>query len=217
MSKEMAKVYDNKAMVPPVCNDFIKCANVPVSQVDWTITSMKIKDQGNHNICYAVAFIDAMEISAYYDCEKIVRLSIEQLLDCSTAQGNRGLDGGCFSCSIAYGYEKSISNISYYPEDRDTRKCRRELIEPIYRVKDVLTINGKEKLLQCLSVAPVSAAIYVTQEFKDYLGGILSYGCPKGAKLNHYVNIIGFKIIGGKRVYLIRNTWGEAWGLGGYA
>lgn len=85
-------------MSQTVCNDLIKCADVPVSEIDWTITSMKIKDQEKQNICYAVAFIDAMEISAYYDCSKIVRLSIEQLLDCSTKQGNQGLNGGCFSC-----------------------------------------------------------------------------------------------------------------------
>lgn len=51
--------------------------------------------------------------------------------------------------------------------------------------------------------------------FAAYMSGILDD--PKcGTNLNHAVNSVGYGSENGKEYYIVRNSWGAAWGDSGY-
>ena len=65
-------------------------------------------------------------------------------------------------------------------------------------------------------MGPVSIAIQADQYvFQAYTGGILNdEAC--GTTLDHGVAIVGFGSEGGQDYWIVRNSWGAAWGDNGY-
>ena len=74
---------------------------------------------------------------------------------------------------------------------------------------------------------PISIAIAAgAGDWENYSGGIYN-GCVAGAQLDHMINIVGWDNQGasfdangnlpaGKGVWILRNSWGTAWGEDGY-
>ena len=65
-------------------------------------------------------------------------------------------------------------------------------------------------------MGPVSIAIQADQYvFQAYTGGILNdEAC--GTTLDHGVAIVGFGSEGSQDYWIVRNSWGAAWGDNGY-
>ncbi|TKY49399.1 Senescence-specific cysteine protease SAG39 [Spatholobus suberectus] len=75
--------------------------------------------------------------------------------------------------------------------------------------------NNEEQLLQAVAMQPVSVSISVNNEFHLYKGGIFTGPC--GTTLNHAVTAIGYGTNqDGTKYWLVKNSWGENWGEGGY-
>lgn len=92
----------------------------------------------------------------------------------------------------------------------------------------VATINGfkmiepgNEMDLQAAvaNIGPVSVLIdYNHTEFKQYQSNILyveQCGTELG-QLRHAVLVVGYGTEGGQDYWLVKNSWGTQWGLGGY-
>ncbi|XP_076430408.1 cathepsin O isoform X2 [Peromyscus maniculatus bairdii] len=52
--------------------------------------------------------------------------------------------------------------------------------------------------------------------WQDYLGGIIQHHCSSG-EANHAVLITGFDKTGNTPYWMVRNSWGNSWGIEGYA
>lgn len=53
--------------------------------------------------------------------------------------------------------------------------------------------------------------------WQNYLGGIIQFHCDGSMEnLNHAVQIVGFDMEGDIPYYIVRNSWGEKFGNGGY-
>jgi len=62
-----------------------------------------------------------------------------------------------------------------------------------------------------VNAGPVSVAIEADQAvFQSYRGGIITGGC--GSNLDHGVLVVGY----GDNYWIVKNSWGGAWGEGGY-
>lgn len=64
-------------------------------------------------------------------------------------------------------------------------------------------------------IGPVSAALYVTENFQHYVSGIFSdplcNGIPRNY-INHAVSLVGFGTEKNESFYVLRNQWGRDWG-----
>jgi hypothetical protein len=73
-------------------------------------------------------------------------------------------------------------------------------------------------VMHALQHAPVAAAFTVGTEFELYVGGVIS-DCGVGG--NHIMEIVGYSDVdpdhNNTAYWIVKNTWGTAWGENGYA
>ena len=73
--------------------------------------------------------------------------------------------------------------------------------------------------MAAIAVGPVSVTIDADATiFHNYTGGVISDAAACGSKLDHAVTAVGYgnDEETGLDYYLIRNSWGSAWGDHGY-
>lgn len=74
-------------------------------------------------------------------------------------------------------------------------------------------VNG---ILNAVAQQPVSIGMSAfCGAFMQYKGGIITTS-PCGTYLNHAVLIVGYGSESGKDFWIVKNSWGTAWGEGGY-
>jgi C1A family cysteine protease len=57
-----------------------------------------------------------------------------------------------------------------------------------------------------------------TYTFQGYYSGIINSSCCFAGKvLNHVVVLVGWRVDAQQSAWIIRNSWGTGWGVGGYA
>ena len=76
--------------------------------------------------------------------------------------------------------------------------------------------NSVEDLKAALVKGPVMVAIDASS-MERYIGGVIT-SCDCTDKVNHYALAVGYdKSSNGTPYFLVKNSWGTDWGLGGYA
>ena len=151
---------------------------------------------------------------------KLISLSEQQLLDCSTNGGNQGCNGGWMVNAFQYIMEnQGLTTEENYPYEQMQGTCAIEKAQA--QVADIsnyeeVPSNDEEALLKAVTNQPVSVAMDGSESnFKFYSGGVFSGAC--GNSLNHAVTIIGYGTSeDGRKYWLIKNSWGQSWGENGY-
>jgi C1A family cysteine protease len=75
-----------------------------------------------------------------------------------------------------------------------------------------------EQLSSVLAETPLSVCVDASM-WNDYTGGVMSYDAcgPSGADdLDHCVQLVGYNTTAEKPYWIVRNSWSETWGEGGY-
>ena len=200
-------------------NWFNSSAN-PAS-VDWTTKGAvtAVKNQEQCGSCWAFSTTGSVESAWFLANGTLPELSEQQLVDCSTAQGNEGCNGGLMDYAFEYIIKnKGITTEEAYPYTATGPNACKAAGKPVAATlsgyKDV-AVNSETALETALVMQPVSVAVEADQSvFQFYTGGVMDSAC--GTQLDHGVLAVGYGTEGGKEYFKVKNSWGADWGDKGY-
>ncbi|CAO2177850.1 unnamed protein product [Urochloa humidicola] len=195
--------------------------DVPES-VDWRTKGAvtPVKDQGDCGDCWAFAAVAAIEGLNKIKTGKLVSLSEQELVDCSSKPGSNCNTGGDAMEAMEWvATNGGLTTESDYPYEEDEGSCKLDKMR-----NHVVKIRGAESVEQnneaALEVAvvrqPVAVGIYVKPEFQNYKSGVINWPCNL-EKVNHDVTVVGYGAEHcGRKYWIVKNSYGEDWGEKGY-
>ena len=190
-------------------------------KVDWVTAGAvtPVQNQGFCGSCWAFASTGAIESAYFLQTGDLEVLSEQQLLDCSQQFGSSGCDGG--EMTDAYEYVETVGGLETavnYPYEEKDSKCRVENQARKYgSISGFVSIEkgNQSQLKAAVAQQPVSVGVQANEKvWQMYETGVMDADC--GQHLNHAVLIVGYGQEQGVDYWLVKNTWGDDWGIEGY-
>merc|ERR1712203_794650 len=170
---------------------YISPANVELPKnVDWRTSGAvtPVKNQGQCGSCWSFSATGSLEGQHFRKTGKLVSLSEQNLVDCSTRYGNHGCNGGLMDFAFKYIKENGgIDTEESYPYEGMDDTCR-------YHRED----RGATDI-----------------GFVDIPQGDDEPNCSP-MNLDHGVLAVGYGIEEGQDYWLVKNSWGTEWGDEGF-
>ncbi|EER10281.1 cathepsin L, putative [Perkinsus marinus ATCC 50983] len=194
----------------------------PPKSVDWRAAGAvtPVRKQAGCGCCYAMATTEATEGIFQIKTNKLIQLSVQQIVDCSAFFGNEGCTGGFQYNSYHYIDEEGIVSESAYPYVAAAGTCKTTITRD---PKDLIgwwpiKEGDLEELLEGVAQQPVSAILNAfPADFKQYKGGIYKSDACDKSKSSHSVLITGYgEDKDGTKYWEFKNSWGTDWGMQGY-
>jgi len=167
-----------------------------------------------------------------------INIAPQVLISCGPMDGCHGGDAGAANqwiaengitdetCAIyqARGHDNGApcSAISTCETCWPETGCTRPKKYLTYTVEEYGDVIGDDQeaamMAEIYHRGPISCAISVTDELVAYKGGVFT-GPKNATELNHDISVIGYgeeSGEGGKKFWIIRNSWGNYWGESGF-
>ncbi|XP_060523574.1 procathepsin L-like [Cylas formicarius] len=212
----------------PTSTTYIPSANVNLpASVDWRQVGAvgPVKSQGMCACCWAFAAAGALEGHWFRKTGQLVDVSEQNLVDCTKDLGNDGCTGGLMNPAFEYVRQNDgvDSEESYPYEGTDNQQCRFKPEDVVVKCTGYVDIaEGDEQGLEIAiaTLGPVTAAIDASKDgFQFYSDGVY-YDPDCGSRqedMNHAVLIVGYgQEPNGQKYWLVKNSYGPQWGVGGY-
>jgi cathepsin L len=206
-------------------HSFMMPSNVKIpDSVDWRTQGYvtPIKDQGQCGSCWAFSAVASLEGQHFKKAGTLVSLSEQNLVDCSTKQGNQGCNGGLMDQAFTYiKVNKGIDTEDSYKYVARDEKCKFKAASVGATDTGFTDIDSGDETALATAIAtvgPISVAIDASQSsFQFYSSGIYSDPDCSSTELDHGVTAVGYGTQGaGKDFYIVKNSWGTSWGSQGY-
>lgn len=196
----------------------------PPESIDWrTLGAVTpVKDQAQCGSCWAFSTTGSVEGAYAVKNGELVSVSEQELVDCDRAGVDRGCSGGlmdnAFDFIIQNGGIDTESDYPYKAMDGVCDATKRDEGKAVVVTSFVdVPPNNETALMQAVSMQPVSVAVAASGlPFQLYRSGVFDGPCS--TQLDHGVLAVGYGIDDetGKSYWLIKNSWGSAWGDSGY-
>jgi len=222
-SSEFQRIYlGTKVNVPHVAVlPSLKNLKLPAS-FDWRQQGAvtPIKNQGQCGSCWSFSTTGSVEACHFFATKKLVGLSEQNLVDCSTSQGNQGCDGGLMTQAMDYIISnKGIDTEASYPYTAEDGTCVFNPANVGATMKSYTNVKtGSEVDLQTkVAMGPTSVAIDASHSsFQFYSSGVYNEPDCSTSQLDHGVLAVGWGVDSGSDFWLVKNSWGTSWGMKGY-
>ena len=222
------------------CNDYGAARSD--SLFDWGVAASNpkginaqnpITDQGQCGSCWAFADAAALEIQHYIQnpSQGMLKFSEQQIIDCNP--WGSGCSGGwpedMFDLWMSPGQVHAIERLTYAAAPLDyiagqNATCNpngaaASAAYPTGLVRWYSATNAPVNYVNALVSGPLVLYIEAdTAVWQGYRSGIINSSCCfAGYVLNHAVLLVGWKVTAKQSAWIIRNSWGTGWGVGGYA
>jgi len=181
-----------------------------------------IKDQGQCGSCWSFSATGSMEGEKFIKTGTLTSLSEQNLVDCSTAQGNEGCNGGLMDSAFDYVIANHgiDTEASYRYTATGPNSCKfstANIGDTISSYTDVT--RGSESALQTsVDTQPTSVAIDAGHNsFQLYKSGVYYEPACSATQLDHGVLAVGYGTDNsGTAYWLVKNSWGTGWGMQGF-
>lgn len=182
----------------------------------------EVKYQGSCGSCWAFSAVGALEAQLKLKTGKLVSLSAQNLVDCSTEAKyeNKGCNGGFMTSAFQYiidngGIDSEVS----YPYKAMDGQCKYDSKNRAATCSKYVELPfGEEDTLKeaVANKGPVSVAIDARHpSFFLYKSGVyFEKSCTDD--VNHGVLVVGYGNLDGKDYWLVKNSWGLNFGDQGY-
>lgn len=191
--------------------------------VDWRTKGYVtgVKNQGACGSCWAFSATGSLEGQHFKKTGNLVSLSEQNLVDCSTAQGNHGCQGGLMDFAFTYIKENGgIDTEASYPYVGKNGVCQFKASDVGATCTGYVDIPHEDvtALQQAVAtVGPISVAMDASQTtFRFYKSGVYYDSQCSETKLDHGVLAVGYGELNSEAYWLVKNSWGTSWGDAGY-
>jgi len=226
-TEEFASIYNGMRVVKeytPVVEPETVRSGVTGDIVNWVnkgaVTG--VKNQGQCGSCWSFSATGSMEGAEFIKTGTLTSLSEQNLVDCSTAQGNDGCNGGLMDQAFQYVMQNNgIDTEASYPYTATgPNTCEfssSNIGDTISNYQDV-TAGSESALLTASNQQPISVAIDASNpSFQSYSGGVYYEPACSSTSLDHGVLVVGYGTDNsGTDYWLVKNSWGTDWGMSGY-
>lgn len=189
------------------------------SSVNWVTAGAvtPVKNQGQCGSCWSFSTTGAVEGAWFLAKGVLESLSEQQLVDCSTAQGNQGCNGGMMDDAFQYIITNGgICSEAKYPYQAADGTC--QTCTPVTTLSSYVDVqpNNETALMIAVARQPVSVAVEADGfDWQFYSSGVVTDAC--GTNLDHGVLVVGYGTDSSAGDYwLVKNSWGPDWGESGY-
>ncbi|CAH2055669.1 unnamed protein product, partial [Iphiclides podalirius] len=197
-------------------------ATLPL-QVDWRTKGVvgPVRDQGLCGACWAFSTVGIIETMAAMSSGTLRPLSVQEAIDCA-GLGNSGCEGGdiCLLLDWLMMTNTPVQSDKDYPLKLKDGTCKANTSSVGVRVNSFTCndyVDAEDKILEAIAThGPVTVAVNALT-WQNYLGGVIQYHCSGLARdLNHAVQLVGYDLSADVPHYIVKNSWGTAFGNGGY-
>ncbi|KAL1131618.1 hypothetical protein AAG570_011232, partial [Ranatra chinensis] len=189
---------------------------------DWRTKNAisPVKEQGDCGSCWAFTATGSLESHYQIRSGRSVSLSEQYLVDCSRPNGNLGCDGGATTFAFDHIKENGIPTEESYPYTEQDGSCQKRPQMKGFKITGYIrTESGEEEHMKnaLASRGPIAATIDGNHStFNFYHSGIHYQPECKDNSPTHAVLVVGYGTEDGQDYWIVKNSWGPAWGDNGY-